>query len=114
MKLVDLVTLCAALCTIGCEPKLVLELERRGEAYEFELHRQDDKRAFGAESFGVMEGSNVICEIRHAPGPGRKVSLWTYGSRPGGYSISPHCELLKTGRQHPRLLPSLLPASALG
>src|SRR5205085_8013416 len=71
----------AALFVLGCEPKLELELERRGEAYKFELHREDDKRGFGAESFDVMEGQSVVCEIRHAPGPGPKVSRWTYGSR---------------------------------
>lgn len=100
MKPIILLTALSALCALGCEPKIELELERRGEAYEFELYREDDKREFGAESFGVMEGQNVVCEIRHAPGPGPRVSRWTYGSRPEGYSISPRCEPLQAGRTY--------------
>lgn len=100
MKLVDLVALCAMLCTTGCEPKLILELKRQGEAYEFQLRREADGRGFGADSFGVMEGSSVICEIRHAPGPGTRVSRWIYGSRPDGYSISPRCQSLQMDRTY--------------
>jgi len=100
MKWSNWVALCTVLCAIGCEPKLILLLERHGEMYEFELHREDDRRGFGAESFDVMEGSSVICEIRHTPGPGSRISRWTYGSRPDGYSLSPHCEPLQAGRTY--------------
>jgi hypothetical protein len=99
MKPFQLLAVCATVCAIGCEPKLVLQLQRQGEKYEFEL-RTDDERRFGAESFDVMAGSNVVCEIRHAPGPGTRVSRWSYGSRPDGYSISPHCEPLQPGRSY--------------
>jgi hypothetical protein len=100
VKKVVVLAVCAALCAMGCEPKLVLQLERHGETYEFDLRRADDRRGFGAESFGVQEGSRVICEIRHAPGPSPKISRWTYGSRPDWYSISPHCEPLQAGRTY--------------
>jgi hypothetical protein len=100
MRPFQFLTVCISACAMGCEPKLELELERRGEAYEFELHRENDKRGFGAESFDVMEDQRVVCEIRHAPGPGPTVSRWTYGSRPDGYSISPHCEPLQAGRTY--------------
>ena len=100
MKWSSWVALCTVLCTIGCEPKLIHLLERHGETYDFELNRKDDKRAFGAESFGVMEGQSVVCEIRHTPGPGVRVSRWTYGSNPSGYSLSPHCEPLQPGRTY--------------
>jgi hypothetical protein len=100
MKSVNVLAMCMVLCAIGCEPKLVLQLERHEETYEFDLCRKDDGRGFGAESFGVVEGLNVICEIRHAPGPGPRISRWTYGSRPDGYSLSPHCERLQPGRTY--------------
>ena len=100
MKSVDMLAVCTVLCAMGCEPKLLLQLERHGDTYEFELYRKDDRRGFGAESFDVMEGSSVVCEIRHAPGPGTRLSRWTYGSRPDGYSISPHCERLQAGRTY--------------
>ena len=100
MKWINWVAVCTVLCTIGCEPKLALDLERLGAAYEFVLHREDDKRAFGAESFDVMEGQSVVCEVRHTPGPGTRVSRWIYGSSPSGYSLSPHCEPLQTGRTY--------------
>ena len=91
---------CSALFIMSCEPKLKLHIERHGTAYEFELRRTDDARRFEANSFGVMEGSRVICEIRRAPGPGAGVSRWTYGSRPTGYSISPRCEPLAVRRTY--------------
>jgi hypothetical protein len=100
MKALHLLAMCAALSAMSCEPKLALQLERHGNTYEFELRREDDKHGFGAESFGVMEGSLVMCEVRHAPGPGPRISRWTYGSRPDGYSISPHCETLQAGRTY--------------
>lgn len=100
MKSVNLLAASIALCAMGCDPKLVLDLERHGETYEFELHREDDKRGFGAESFDVAEAQNGVCEIRHAPAAGARVSRWTYGSRPDGYSISPHCEPLQPGRTY--------------
>jgi hypothetical protein len=100
MKSIVLLAACTALFALGCEPKLELELKRRGEEYSFELRRDDDKRKFGADSFDVMADQSVVCEIRHAPGPGPKVSRWTYGSRPDGYSISPHCEPLQPGRTY--------------
>jgi len=100
MKSVNMLAMCTVLCAIGCEPKLELQLERHGEAYEFDLYRRDERSGFGAESFDVMEGSNVTCEIRHTPGPGPRISRWTYGSRPGGYSLSPHCEPLQAGRTY--------------
>ena len=100
MKALPLVAMCTAVSAMGCEPKLALQLDRHGETYAFELRREDNGRGFGAESFGVMDGSRVICEIRHAPGPGTRVSRWIYGSRPDGYAISPTCEALQPGRTY--------------
>ena len=55
MKSVNMLAMCTVLCAIGCEPKLELQLERHGEAYEFDLYRKDEMHGFGAESFDVME-----------------------------------------------------------
>ena len=100
MKTVDLLAMCVALGAIGCEPKLALQLERHGGTYEFALYRDGDRSGFGAESFGVMEGQSVVCEVRHAPGPGTRVSRWIYGANPSGYALSPHCEPLQPGRTY--------------
>jgi hypothetical protein len=99
MKFIEFLAACTVLFATGCEPNVSLRLERHGEAYEFEL-RQDGTRALEAESFGVMEGARVVCEVRQAPGPGSGISRWTYGSRPAGYSISPHCEPLQPGKTY--------------